>query len=314
MSAVDKNQANDALAQGKLAPLSPRSDGSINSGLTKSGSNVSLGFDKYAKEAIPLDFEVPMLGPDHVNEISKANGFDYGDAKRHFDHLSTNYEAIYLRLGFPDPMKVAEKCEKYAKLKGLKKEDAKILDLGCGTGLIGKYLAQKGFRNITGLDVSPHMLEKARNKGVYKDLVEHDLFDTDNFPGHLKDTFDIVCASGLINNNHMDESLFEDMMRSAKKDALIIFAAKLSYIGEYWYDSVLDKFKTESRMRLLEKEDFFKYDRIISSIGRFSRTPSRVFVFENLMDANTAQIRKTILKRMYNSFYEKFINVAKKKK
>ena len=48
------------------------------------------------------------------------------------------------------------------------------------------------------------MLAKARVKGVYNDLVEHDLHNVDSFPGHCKDTFDIVVASGLINNNHMD--------------------------------------------------------------------------------------------------------------
>jgi predicted TPR repeat methyltransferase len=53
---------------------------SVDTGLTRSGSSSSIGFDKYAKDAIPLDFEVPMLGPDHVNEIAKANGFDRGEA------------------------------------------------------------------------------------------------------------------------------------------------------------------------------------------------------------------------------------------
>ena len=77
-------------------------------------------------------------------------------------------------------------------------------------------------------------------------------------------------------------------MRSAKKNGLIIFASRWSYIGEYWYDEHLQELKVGSRLKFIEQEDFFKYDRIISSIGRFSRTPSRVFVFENLMDANTA--------------------------
>merc|ERR1711907_571168 len=104
-------------------------------------------------------------------------------------------------------------------------------------------MALRGFKNITGLDVSPMMLAKARQKGVYNDLVEHDLFCTDEFPGHLKDTFDIVVCSGLINNNHMDEGLFEEMMRSAKKNALIVFASRFSYIGEYWYDEHLVKLK-----------------------------------------------------------------------
>merc|ERR1711959_548592 len=80
----------DALSNNLSGPTSPR----------------SVVFNKYAKEAVPLDFEVPMLGPEHVNEISKCNGYNYGEAKMHFNHLATNYEAIYLRLGYPDPMMV----------------------------------------------------------------------------------------------------------------------------------------------------------------------------------------------------------------
>ena len=90
---------------------------------------------------MPLDFEVPMLGPSHVNEIQKCNGFEPGQAKKHYDHVALNWEAIYLRLGYPDPKKVAEKVDKYAKLRGLNKANCRILDIACGTGLIGKYLA-----------------------------------------------------------------------------------------------------------------------------------------------------------------------------
>ena len=82
--------------------------------------------------------------------------------------MSVNYENIYLRLGYPDPVKVAEKCAKYAQKRGLNKDKVRILDIGCGTGLIGKYLAQKGFKHIVGLDVSTMMLAKARTKGVYE--------------------------------------------------------------------------------------------------------------------------------------------------
>ena len=36
---------------------------------------------------------------------------------------------------------------------------ARVLDVACGTGLIGKYLAEKGFKNISGCDISSNMLE-----------------------------------------------------------------------------------------------------------------------------------------------------------
>ena len=59
-------------------------------------------------------------------------------------------------------------------------KDVSILDLGCGIGLIGKYLAPNGYKNIVGLDISPNMLEECSNSGVYKELHEHTLGDDPN--------------------------------------------------------------------------------------------------------------------------------------
>ena len=44
-----------------------------------------------------------------------------------------------------------------------------VLDLGCGTGLMGQQLARSG-RSIDGVDLSPRMLDHARAKEVYRDL------------------------------------------------------------------------------------------------------------------------------------------------
>ena len=47
-----------------------------------------------------------------------------------------------------------------------------MLDLGCGTGLLGQILEEKyGFENMVGLDLSEEMLAKAREKGIYKRLI-----------------------------------------------------------------------------------------------------------------------------------------------
>ena len=44
--------------------------------------------------------------------------------------------------------------------------------MGCGTGLVGLYLAEKGFSKIDGIDASPGMLDMARDKDVYDNLEE----------------------------------------------------------------------------------------------------------------------------------------------
>ena len=49
-----------------------------------------------------------------------------------------------------------------------------ILDIGCGTGLVGSLLKNEGYETIDGIDLSPEMLEKARALGVYRSLSEED--------------------------------------------------------------------------------------------------------------------------------------------
>ena len=55
--------------------------------------------------------------------------------------------------------------------------DARILDAGAGTGLVGSFLAARGYRNLVGLDRSQPMLEQARKKGDYAELRCADLGD-----------------------------------------------------------------------------------------------------------------------------------------
>lgn len=53
---------------------------------------------------------------------------------------------------------------------------ASVLDLGCGTGLLGPLLAARAER-IDGVDLSAGMLERARATGAYRTLVHADVLD-----------------------------------------------------------------------------------------------------------------------------------------
>lgn len=52
-----------------------------------------------------------------------------------------------------------------------------LLDLGCGTGLLGAHLGRLKGR-LVGADLSPKMLEQARRRAIYDDLEVADLHDT----------------------------------------------------------------------------------------------------------------------------------------
>lgn len=69
-----------------------------------------------------------------------------------------------------------------------------LLDLGCGTGLLGMYLGKIDGK-LVGVDLSPRMLEQARRQGLYSELKQGDLLDI------LRETppasFDIVTANDV---------------------------------------------------------------------------------------------------------------------
>jgi predicted TPR repeat methyltransferase len=54
--------------------------------------------------------------------------------------------------------------------------DVSVLDLGCGTGLLGAHLGHIPGAFV-GVDVSPRMLERAAKLGIYSELRQNDLLD-----------------------------------------------------------------------------------------------------------------------------------------
>lgn len=51
------------------------------------------------------------------------------------------------------------------------------LDIGCGTGLLAVAAGDLMPQPLTGIDVSPRMLERARERSLYADLIEADIMD-----------------------------------------------------------------------------------------------------------------------------------------
>jgi len=49
------------------------------------------------------------------------------------------------------------------------------VDLACGTGRTGAWLRSRGVATIDGVDLTPQMLDQARNTGAYRELVEADV-------------------------------------------------------------------------------------------------------------------------------------------
>ena len=57
----------------------------------------------------------------------------------------------------------------------------------------------------------------------------------DTFPEDLKDRFTFITASGILADNHLDCSVFEEMMLSLKTGGIACFATRTEYLTKYGY-------------------------------------------------------------------------------
>ncbi len=72
---------------------------------------------------------------------------------------------------------IAHPMPRWSTLNIVRDRDSQILDMGCGTGIVGELLFSNGYQNIDGSgSFSPEMLQKARERNVYRSLGEADLF------------------------------------------------------------------------------------------------------------------------------------------
>lgn len=94
-----------------------------------------------------------------------------GDKRQMFDDWAANYDHDLIDdLGY---VADAETCRHL--IDRVSDKSSRILDAGCGTGLVGRRLQQAGYDQIDGSDYAAKMLRQAEATGAYRRLWQHDL-------------------------------------------------------------------------------------------------------------------------------------------
>jgi predicted TPR repeat methyltransferase len=109
-------------------------------------------------------------------------------------------------------------------------QSAHIADLGCGTGLVAEALVHHGFKHIDGFDASRNMLEQARVKGVYEQLVEIDLTDLAAMPAGV---YDAAIAVGVFGAGHVGPQHLACFFAPVKPGGLVaLYANGIPYVED----------------------------------------------------------------------------------
>ncbi|MEA1831354.1 methyltransferase domain-containing protein [Methylobacterium durans] len=109
-----------------------------------------------------------------------------------FDGYAARFERHLVGdLGYRGPEMLRDALDRVA---GRERRFARVLDLGCGTGLMGAALAGR-YDHLAGVDLSPGMLARAERHGLYHRLVAGDL--TDCLAEAGPESIDLVVAADV---------------------------------------------------------------------------------------------------------------------
>ena len=131
-----------------------------------------------------------------------------------------------------------------------------VLDVGCGTGVVGGELAKAGVSVIDGIDISPEMLAEAAAKTyngspVYRQLIEADLTGQTEL---ADSAYAGIVSSGAFTHGIFGPETISELLRAARPGARFVLGINSAHFDEFGFDDWLERRQSEGRISGLEFE------------------------------------------------------------
>ena len=142
----------------------------------------------------------------------------------------------------------------------LKDKTAKIIDVGCGTGLVGEELKAKDFIYFDGLDISKDMLSIAKSRG-YRNL----------FLGSLNkqlpvfdNAYDAAMCIGVFTHGHVSSDRFNELCRIVKPGGYVCFTINEGVFEEYGFKEMIAEFQLNKVWEVISlyKDDYMTLENV----------------------------------------------------
>ncbi|HEY6923574.1 MAG TPA: methyltransferase [Steroidobacteraceae bacterium] len=146
-----------------------------------------------------------------------------GYVRQLFDASAATFDRELLsKLGYAIPREMVDALRS---VEGAPTPPWDVLDLGCGTGLVGARIAPYA-RQLVGIDLAPNMIEHARARNIYTDLRCVDLTAALVHGEASEDRYDIITAGDVfIYVGKLDE-VVPAVRRALRPGGLFAFSAE----------------------------------------------------------------------------------------
>jgi len=132
-----------------------------------------------------------------------------------------------------------------------------ILDVGCGTGLTSHYLTAHGFATVDGIDLNPAMLDRAKDRGIYRELIKADITQPIDLPTA---SYDGIISSGTFTLGHVGSEPIPELVRLLKPGGVLGCTVHREIWAKDGFQDQFTDFEADGALTTLSRApgEFFK--------------------------------------------------------
>jgi predicted TPR repeat methyltransferase len=133
----------------------------------------------------------------------------------------------------------------------LSDKKARILDAGCGTGLVGVELQRLDYIHLDGFDLSLEMAELATASGAYRQVTGNiDMMRAvEDFPQR---EYDALLSIGVFTLGHVPPQALEVLVKLVRRDGLLVISTRNRYFEQTDFQGCLDALLSGGQLSQLQ--------------------------------------------------------------
>ena len=170
-----------------------------------------------------VDMEVSSALKKQISDILVDNSDPENRIKFYDDWCDKYDEDLVLVGNYTGHIKCVE-----AFLKLELNRNISVLDLACGTGLLGGEVGQHGYELVDGLDSSLGMLGQARKQGIYRDYILAMVEELGSIPIN-DETYDVVMCSNGFAPGQIYPSAIPEILRVMRPGGYLLWTMREGY-------------------------------------------------------------------------------------
>lgn len=165
------------------------------------------------------------------------------EVREFYDRTALEYDDILLgEAGYVSPGVCARLFAAH-----FPRREAPVVDLGCGTGLLGAELAKLGYSRIDGVDFSREMLAAAARRGCYASLVAGDL---NRGLDVASEAYAAAVSAGVL-GQHVGPGAVDEALRLVERGGVVCFSVNERAFDTHGFREKVEALQTRGAVQCL---------------------------------------------------------------